>query len=162
MRKAANSGKEKRERQRRDGACEPQIQPEGERRRGYSRAENIAGAAQGVDEFLIEIAIHFIAQPADQHVHDIGLRIEGVVPNVFENHRLRDDAPRIAQKIFEEGKFARLELDFFAIARDLAREQIKCQTAAAQASSARSVCEERRMSACTRASSSEKANGLVR
>ena len=99
-----------------------------------------------MDEFRRKIAIHLVAQAADQHIHNIRLRVEGVVPYVLEDHRLRDDAPGVAQEVFEQGELSRLQFDSFAVARDLAREQIELQAAATQ----------RRRFACLRGAADER------
>ena len=37
-----------------------------------------------------------------EHINDIGLRIEAVIPNVFEDHRFGDGAGGVAHEIFEQ------------------------------------------------------------
>src|SRR5262245_11391317 len=54
------------------------------------RFKDITHPAHGVNQLLWEVLVHLVAQPTDQHVHDIGLRIETVVPNVLEDHCFRD------------------------------------------------------------------------
>ena len=46
-----------------------------------------------------------------------------------EDHRLGHDAAGIAHEIFEQSKLARLQLNLFPRARDLAAEQIQRQIA---------------------------------
>ena len=63
----------------------------------------------------------------DEHIDDIGLRIETEVPNVFQNHGLGDRTSGMAQQQFEESKFPGLEFDFLAGANDFPREEIHFQ-----------------------------------
>src|SRR5687768_10102906 len=53
------------------------------------RFKDITHPAHGVNQLLREIFVHLVAQPADQHIHDVGLRIETVIPNVLEDHCFR-------------------------------------------------------------------------
>src|SRR5215510_16418205 len=90
-----------------------------------SGSEDITDAADGVQQLLRERFVDLVAQSAHQHVDDVGLRIEAVVPDVRQDHRLRDDAAGVAHQVFEQREFARAEIDRFAIACDLARKQVE-------------------------------------
>src|SRR6476620_4018773 len=76
----------------------------------FSRPEDIANPAHGVQQLLVERPIDLLAQPADQDVHDVGLRIEVVLPDMRQNHRLRDDAPDVAHQVFEQRELARPQI----------------------------------------------------
>ena len=73
--------------------------------------------------------IHLAAQAVHEHIHDIGLRIEAVVEDVFQNHGLGDRAIGVAHQVFEQGELARLQLDFLRAALNFAREQVESQVA---------------------------------
>src|SRR5262249_41144057 len=66
-------------------------------------SEDISHAADRVQQLLLERAIDLLAQAADEHVYDVGLRVEVVFPHAREDHRLRHDAAAVAHQIFEEG-----------------------------------------------------------
>ena len=108
------------------------------------------------------IRVHLAAQPVHQHVHNVGLRIKTVIEDVLQNHGLGHHAIGMAHEIFQQGKFARLQFNLFAAALHFARQQIQRQVARTVNRVGSAACVARRISAWTRASSSEKANGLVR
>ena len=91
---------------------------------GTLRLQAIAGAAHGVQERAVEALVDLLPEPADMHVDDVGLRIEMVVPDLFQEHRARDDVVRVAHEIFEQAELARQQLDRLAGARHGASEQI--------------------------------------
>src|SRR5581483_10246189 len=72
-----------------------------------SPAEDISDATHGVQEFLFEWTIDLLAKPADEHIDDVGLRIEAVLPHVRQNHGFRDDSTGIAHEIFEQRELTR-------------------------------------------------------
>ena len=104
------------------------------------------------------IRIHFGPQTVDQHVHHVCLWIETVIPDVLENHRLRHRPADMAQQESQQGELLWLELDQLTRRPHLPGGEVEFEVRRV-ASGARVA---RRMSACTRASSSENANGLVR
>src|SRR5919106_1418189 len=79
------------------------------RRPNALRAEDISNTAHGVQQLLFEGPIDLVPQAADQDVDDIRLWIEVVLPDVRQDHRLRDDAPGVAHQVFEQRKLARPE-----------------------------------------------------
>src|SRR5690606_20409076 len=93
-------------------------------RRGYAGGsrrrltDRIAGSADRLDQRLAAEPIELLTQPADVLVDDVGLRIEIVVPHVLEQHRARDEAPRVARQVFENAELAIGQLDPLATARD--------------------------------------------
>src|SRR5271166_6191288 len=91
------------------------------------RPDHITDTSNRVDQFLRKASIDFGAKPVYQHVDHIGLRIETEVPDVLQNHCLSDRAPRMAQQQFEQGKLARLELDFLPRANYFSREKVHFQ-----------------------------------
>src|SRR5271156_1933286 len=52
--------------------------------------DHISGAANGVYELRVKIAVDLGPEPRDVHVDDVGLRIEMVIPDVFEQHGAGD------------------------------------------------------------------------
>src|SRR5262245_29846778 len=74
--------------------------------RGYL-PEDIADPADGLQQLPLEWPIDLVAQAADQHVDNVGLRIEVVLPHVRENHRFRDDLPGVAHQELEQRELTR-------------------------------------------------------
>src|SRR3546814_6251481 len=68
----------------------------------------------------------------DMLVDDVGLRIEMIVPDMFEQHRARHHPPFVAREIGEDAKFARGEVDRLAAAPHRLTEQIDLEIADAQ------------------------------
>src|SRR5712692_5850274 len=79
--------------------------------------KDVSNAADSVQEFLLERPIDLLAQAADEHVDHVGLRVEAVVPDVRQDHRLRDDVAGIAHQVLEQRELARAEIDRRAAAR---------------------------------------------
>src|SRR5688572_22599578 len=77
------------------------------------RGESVAGAADGVDQGLLEALVHPLAQPADMHVDDVGLRIEMIVPHRLEQHGAGDELALVAHQVLEQRELARLQVDGF-------------------------------------------------
>src|SRR5450759_3082091 len=101
------------------------------RRSDSSRPEDIADSPDGVKH--PPVLIHLAAQAMDEDVHDVGLRIEAVVEDVFEDHGLGDRAIRVPHEVFEQSELAGLELDLLVPAPHVAREQVQGQVAHDQA-----------------------------
>src|SRR5207342_3048940 len=66
-----------------------------------SNFKGIAHSSVGMNEFILKVPVHLITQPADQHVHHVGLRIKVISPNVLHNHILRQYPARVAHEIFQ-------------------------------------------------------------
>ena len=77
-----------------------------------------------MDELRLEIAVDFIAEAADEDVDDVGLGIEMIIPDMFEDHGLGDDFVLVPQEVFQEEKFAGLEIDLGGAAPDFAGEEV--------------------------------------
>ena len=75
-----------------------------------------------MNELGLEVAVDLVAEAADEDVDDVGLGIEVIIPDVFEDHGLGDDFVLVAQEVFEEKKFAGLEFDLGGAAQDFASE----------------------------------------
>ena len=80
-----------------------------------------------MQQLLLERPIDLLAQPAHQHVDDVGLRVEVVFPDVRQDHRLRDDLAGVAHQVLEQRELARPQIDRLAAARHAARQQVEHQ-----------------------------------
>src|SRR5262245_39032521 len=103
--------------------------------RGYRSAylsEYIPHASNGLQELFLEGTIDFVAQSAHEHVDDVGLRVEVVLPDVREDHRLGYDLARIAHEVLEECEFTRPQVNRLIPTGDLARQEIERQISDAQ------------------------------
>src|SRR2546430_16153733 len=78
-------------------------------RKGSSRLEDIADSWNGMQHRLVRV--RFAAQTVHQHVQYVGLGIEAVIEDVFEDHRFCDRPIGVAHEVFEQRELARLQLD---------------------------------------------------
>src|SRR5258707_34878 len=76
---------------------------------GLSRPENIADSSYRMNHPLVFVQL--APQPMHEHIDNIGLWIEAVVENMFEDHRLGDGAAGVAHEVFQQRELARLQLD---------------------------------------------------
>src|SRR5580692_7593928 len=88
---------------------------------------HVTGAANSVEQRRVEVAIDLGAQARHMHIDYIGLRIEMIVPHMFEQHGARDHLAGVLHQKFEQPKFARLQDDFLGPARDFVRQPVKRQ-----------------------------------
>ncbi len=79
--------------------------------------EDVAHAAARLQELRLEVAIDLLAQPAHEHVDDVRARIERVVPDARQDHRLRHDLAGVPGEELEQRELARPEVDGLAAAR---------------------------------------------
>ena len=63
------------------------------------------------------------------HVDDVGLRIEMIIPDVFEQHGARHHLARMLHQIFEQTEFARLQCQLVLAAGDPVREPVELEIA---------------------------------
>src|SRR5579863_3968798 len=75
-------------------------------------------AANGVDQRVSLLAVHFAADAADINVDDVGRGIEVQIPDMLQEHRPRHHVALVADQIFEHLELARQQLDFPAPAVD--------------------------------------------
>src|SRR5205823_12781040 len=94
---------------------------------GGSRAEDIPDTADGLQQLLLERPIDLLAQAAHEHVDDVRLRIEAVLPHMREDHRLRHDFAGVAHQVLQESELPRPQIDRDAAAGDAPRQQIEHQ-----------------------------------
>src|ERR1700688_1730256 len=71
--------------------------------------DHISRASDGVQKRRLEIPVDLGAQARDMHVDHVGLRIEMIVPDMFEQHRAGDNLAGVLHQIFEQAEFARLQ-----------------------------------------------------
>src|SRR5256885_846638 len=76
-----------------------------------SRAEDIPDTADRLQQLFLERPIDLLAQAAHEHVDDVRLRIEAVLPDVREDHRLRDDFAGVAHQVLQKGELPRPQID---------------------------------------------------
>jgi hypothetical protein len=95
--------------------------------------KNIADSTDGVDDLIGKALVNLIPQTAGQHIHDVGLRIEVIVPDLIKDHGLGDHLPGIAHQIFEQAELPGREFDLRAGSGDLAAEKIKHKIPGGQA-----------------------------
>src|SRR4051812_46357232 len=91
--------------------------------------ETISDAANGMDQRIGLGIVDLAADAADIDVDDVGGGIEMQVPDVLEQHRAGDDAPLVADKIFEQLEFARQQWDLPAAAAGTACDQVDGEVA---------------------------------
>src|SRR3954468_12044624 len=94
-------------------------------RRRSRHFEYITHAPYGLDHLVIEVAINLLPQAVDEDVDHIGARVEAVVPDVGQDHRLRDDPPRVAHQILEQRELAGAQLDLASAAHGTTRVQVE-------------------------------------
>ena len=104
----------------------------------------------------VEALVDLGAQAGDVHVDHVGLRIEVIFPDAFEQHGAGDDLPGVAHQIFEQAELARLQVDGLAVTGGGAGEQVEFEFAHRQFVFTEAG-ERRRIRASMRASSSTNA-----
>ena len=76
--------------------------------------DHISGPADRVQQLRWRPLSIFPRRRRDVHVDDVGLRIEMIVPDVFEQHGAGHHLAGVAHQIFEQAEFARLQRNFLA------------------------------------------------
>ena len=97
-----------------------------------SCVKSIARATHGLQHRMIEIFIDFAAQAADLYVDDIGLRVEVIIPHIFQQHSARDHLSGVTHEVFQQAKLARLQINALAFTGNFAFQQIEFQIANVQ------------------------------
>src|SRR6516164_5456898 len=90
-------------------------------------ANHVASAAHRVEERLREALVDFRSQSRNVHVDDICLRIEMIIPDIFQQHRAGDDLAGMPHEIFEQAKLPGLQLYFLAGATYFVRQAVQLQ-----------------------------------
>src|SRR5438034_4300964 len=78
--------------------------------------DHVSRAADGVQQRLREPLVDLGAEPRDVHVDHIGLRIEVVIPDVFQKHGAGYHLPRMLHEIYQQPELARLQVELLAAA----------------------------------------------
>src|ERR1700686_298675 len=94
--------------------------------------ENVANAANGVNQRLRRVMIHFAAQTINMDIHDIGCGVNPHPPHMIQDHSTRHYAPFIAAKIFKERKLLWRQLQQVIAASSLTTQQIELQVGGLQ------------------------------
>src|SRR5918995_23572 len=92
-----------------------------------SGLHDVPDATHRMHQFLGVAGVDFLAQPVDDHVHDVGSRIEVIVPGILGDERAGHDPARMPHQILEDGVFLGRELDPLAGTADLARFPIQLE-----------------------------------
>src|SRR5579883_2061325 len=71
-----------------------------------------------------EALVDLLPEAADMDVDDVGLRIEMIVPDIFEQHRPRHHLTGAAHKEFEQAKLAWQKVDLLPAALHCPRQQV--------------------------------------
>src|SRR5690606_126039 len=79
---------------------------------GFSHA--VPQSAHGLDGVGAEL----LAQPADEHLHRVGVAVEVLVVQVFDKLRARDHPPLVVHQVGEQPIFERCQLDGVAVNGD--------------------------------------------
>ena len=94
--------------------------------------QRISGAAHRLDQRDAAAAIDLGPETADVRLDDVRLRIEVILPHLFEQHLSRHHTALAAHEEFEQPKFARLQVDVLGAAPDGAGDQIHLEIAGLQ------------------------------
>jgi hypothetical protein len=93
------------------------------------RAHHITGVAHRAHQRALGVELDFLAQLGDVHVDHVGLRVEVVVPDRFEQHRACHHLVGVPHQVLEQLELARLQVDGAAGARHAPRQQVHAQIA---------------------------------
>jgi len=77
-----------------------------------------------MDQFLVKVPVDLGSKAANQHIHHIRLRVKMIIPDMLHNHGLGDHPSRLANEVFEQAEFTRLEFNFPAGSNDLPLDQV--------------------------------------
>src|SRR5512138_3546507 len=107
------------------------------RRKRSGSSENITYASDRVDHGLV--AVYLGPQPVNEHIHYVGLGVEGIIEDVLKDHRFGHRASGVAHKVFEQRELTRLQFDRVTAPSDLPREEIQSQVPHREASRFRTL-----------------------
>src|SRR6476469_3160980 len=77
-----------------------------------SRLYHVPDATNRVHQLLRMPRVDFLAQPVDDHIDDVGARIEVVIPRVLGDQGPRHHPGGMPHEILEDGVLLGRELDF--------------------------------------------------
>src|SRR5271154_1941844 len=88
---------------------------------------HVSCPAHRMQKWLRESLVYLRAQPRDMHIDDIGLGVEMIVPDVFQQQGPGHDLAGVLHEVFEQPEFARLERDLPAAANDPMRQPVELE-----------------------------------
>src|SRR5438105_4122011 len=91
--------------------------------------EPVAGAAQGLDGVAAERGVDLLAEVPDVDLHDVVVAVEGVVPHVLDDVRLRHDLARPVHQVLEQRELPGRELDFDVAPPAPVRRRVEAEVA---------------------------------
>src|ERR687897_562996 len=94
-----------------------------------SGLHDVPDAAHRVHQLLRVTGIDFLPEPIDNHVHDVGSRVEVIVPGVFSDQSARHHAAGVPHQILQYGVLLWSEVDPLPRASHLARRHVELQIA---------------------------------
>src|SRR3981081_870694 len=89
-------------------------------------------AADGMDERIGELTVHLSAHAPDIDVNDVGRWIEVKIPDMLQQHCPGDNLAFVADKILQDLKFARQQLDFLGTPGHRSRYEVELEVADTQ------------------------------
>ena len=116
--------------------------------------DDITHAPYGMDQLLWKVPVHPVSEPAYQDIDNIGLGVEMVVPNMFQDHGFGNNPVGVSHQVFEQGKLTRLKIDVLAGTNDFSLEKIDRQVPNYQTRGFRGPCGPADQCSCTRDASS--------
>src|SRR5437867_3706218 len=81
------------------------------RKRGLRCIDCVAGSANRLNKCNFEWPVHLRSESADMGLDNAGARVEIEVPYLFKQHRARNHLAGVAHQVFQQPKFARLQID---------------------------------------------------
>ena len=88
---------------------------------------DISEPPDGVNQFFGKRLIDLFTQAAHSRFHNIGLRVEIVLPHMLHDHGLGNHSARISGQVFQKRKLQRLNVNPFAAPINFARQQVNHQ-----------------------------------
>src|SRR5665213_2864747 len=92
---------------------------------GLMRTDHIAGTTHGLQQWGGEAFVQLAAQARNMHVNHVGLRIKVIVPDIFKQHCASNNMPSVADEIFQQFEFTRLQYNWRSTTRYCAGEEIQ-------------------------------------
>ncbi len=80
--------------------------------KSHLRFQDISGSADGVDQFGFKISIQLFSQIADIDIHNIGIAVVVVIPDMLLDLFPGKDNALVQDQITEHSKFLAGERDF--------------------------------------------------
>src|ERR1700752_743406 len=94
-----------------------------------SDLHDVPDAAHRVHQLLRMTRVDLLPQPVDHHVHDVGARIEVVIPRVLGDERAGHHPSRMPHQVLEDSVLLWRQVHALARAPDLARGGVELEIA---------------------------------